>query len=221
MNKLFCLLTIIPFFVLGCTANVIEESKVSKEINNLNLNIFSKNGDKKYSIKSPYSTYNNFINKFQLQKTTINIFQDEFLTIPDEVLKESNVIKNILDPMNELSANLDEENKLVFSTEIIKKSNVYSWINLSYLIKEFLSSLNKSIDNFEIERPLTNKVFSNYIGEKADKYISSLTLDELQDIACLSDFLDIKYLLETVCAFIAYKFVRNKTIEEIKELDLI
>ena len=76
MNKLFCLLTIIPFFVLGCTANVIEESKVSKEINNLNLNIFSKNGDKKYSIESPYSTYNNFINKFQLQKTTINIFQE-------------------------------------------------------------------------------------------------------------------------------------------------
>ena len=76
MNNLYKILIIIPFFILGCTTNIIEENKVAKEINNLNLNIFSSNGDKKYSIKSPYSTYNNFINKFQLQKTTINIFQD-------------------------------------------------------------------------------------------------------------------------------------------------
>ena len=76
MNNLYRFLIILPFFILGCTTNVIEEEKVTKEINNLNLNIFSKNGDKKYSIKSPYSTYNNFINKFQFQKTTINIFQE-------------------------------------------------------------------------------------------------------------------------------------------------
>ena len=76
MNNLYRFLIILPFFILGCTTNVIEEEKVTKEINNLNLNIFSKNGDKKFSIKSPYSTYNNFINKFQFQKTTINIFQE-------------------------------------------------------------------------------------------------------------------------------------------------
>ena len=76
MNNLYRFLIIIPFFILGCTTNVIEEDKVTKEINNLNLNIFSNNGDKKFSIKSPYSTYNNFINKFQFQKTTINIFQE-------------------------------------------------------------------------------------------------------------------------------------------------
>ena len=75
MNNIYKLLIIIPFFVIGCTTNLVEENKVTKEINNLNLNIFSKNGEKKYSIKSPYSTYNNFINKFQFQKTTINIFQ--------------------------------------------------------------------------------------------------------------------------------------------------
>ena len=75
MNNLYRLLIIIPIFILGCAPKTIEVNKVTKEINNLNLNIFSKNGDKKYSIKSPYSTYNNIINKFQFQKTTINIFQ--------------------------------------------------------------------------------------------------------------------------------------------------
>jgi len=76
MNNLYRLLIIIPFFIIGCTTSVIDENNVTKEINNLKLNIFSKNGNKKFSIKSPYSTYNNFINKFQFQKTTINIFHE-------------------------------------------------------------------------------------------------------------------------------------------------
>ena len=76
MNNAFRSLLIISIFILGCTPNVIEENKITKQINSLDLNIFSKSGDKKYSIKSPYSTYNNVINKFEFQKTTINIFQD-------------------------------------------------------------------------------------------------------------------------------------------------
>ena len=75
MNKIYSLIFIITFFILGCTSNVIEENKVTKEINSLNLNIFTKNGNKKYSIKSPYSTYDNVIDKFEFQKATINIFQ--------------------------------------------------------------------------------------------------------------------------------------------------
>ena len=75
MNNLYRLAIVIPFLILGCTTNKIDENKVTKEINNLNLNIFSNNGDKKYSIKSPYSSYNNVINKFQFKETTINIFQ--------------------------------------------------------------------------------------------------------------------------------------------------
>ena len=75
MNNFYRLIFIITFFILGCNSNVIEEKKATKEINSLNLNIFTKNGNKKYSIKSPYSTYNNAIDKFEFQKATINIFQ--------------------------------------------------------------------------------------------------------------------------------------------------
>ena len=48
-----------------------------------------------------------------------------------------------------------------------------------------------------------------------------MELDNLKKLATLSDYLDISYLLEITCAFIAEKFVRNKSIEEIKNLDLI
>ena len=77
MNNIYKVIIILPILILGCAPNVSEEKQVAKEINSLNLNIFSKNGEKKYSISSPHSIYDSFKNKFQFQKTTINIFQDD------------------------------------------------------------------------------------------------------------------------------------------------
>ena len=61
---------------MGCATKVIEEDRTTKRIDSLDLNIFSENGDKKYSIKSPYSIYDNINNNFQFKKTTINIFRN-------------------------------------------------------------------------------------------------------------------------------------------------
>ena len=76
MNKIYSLIFILQVFLLGCTPSVIKENKITKKINSLDLNIFTKTGDKKYSIKSPYSIYDNIKNKFQFKNTTINIFYD-------------------------------------------------------------------------------------------------------------------------------------------------
>ncbi len=113
MNKLCKLLIVIPFFVLGCTPNIIE-NKETKEINNLNLNIFSNNGDKKYSIKSPYSTYNNFDNKFQFLETTINIFQEgktKFIINSDKAtLSDNNKVIELEGNVKLKTLNQDEDN---------------------------------------------------------------------------------------------------------------
>ena len=77
MNNLYKLILILPIFIIGCAPNIIEKKDFTKEINNLDLNIFSENGEKKYTITSPHSIYDNFKNEFQFQKTTINIFQDD------------------------------------------------------------------------------------------------------------------------------------------------
>ena len=77
MNNLYKLILILPIFIIGCAPNIIEKKDFTKEVNNLDLNIFSENGEKKYTITSPHSIYDNFKNKFQFQKTTINIFQDD------------------------------------------------------------------------------------------------------------------------------------------------
>ena len=76
MNKIYRLIFILQVFLLGCTPSVIKENQITKKINSLDLNIFTNTGEKKYSIKSPYSIYDNIKNKFQFKKTTINIFYD-------------------------------------------------------------------------------------------------------------------------------------------------
>ncbi len=65
--------------MIGCTNDEIDEKYLNQSINNLNMNIYSKEGVKLYSIKSPNSNYNKEINKFNLKETTINIFNDNEL----------------------------------------------------------------------------------------------------------------------------------------------
>ena len=60
--------------MLGCAPNVIDENKVIQKIDSLDMTIFSKSGDKIYSITSPNSSYDNIELKFELKKPIINIF---------------------------------------------------------------------------------------------------------------------------------------------------
>ena len=73
MNNIFRLIIFLPLFMLGCTSNVIDENKVIQEIDSLDMTIFSKSGDKIYSITSPNSSYDNIKLKFDFKKPTINI----------------------------------------------------------------------------------------------------------------------------------------------------
>ena len=77
MTKIYKLIISLSFFILGCAPNVIEENKVIQKINHLNMNIFSKSGDKIYSITSPNSSYNYIKLKFEFKKPTINIFKGD------------------------------------------------------------------------------------------------------------------------------------------------
>ena len=59
MNNIYRLIILFPLFIIGCAPNVIEENKLVQKINSLDMNIFSKKGDKMYSITSTDSSYNN------------------------------------------------------------------------------------------------------------------------------------------------------------------
>ena len=74
MNNINILKFFLPFVIVGCAPNVFEEKRVIQKINSLDMNVFSKTGDKIYSITSPDSKYDKIKLVFNLKKTTINIF---------------------------------------------------------------------------------------------------------------------------------------------------
>ena len=74
MNNINILKFFLPFVILGCAPNVFEENRVIQKINSLDMNVFSVNGDKIYSIASPDSKYDKIKLILNLKRTTINIF---------------------------------------------------------------------------------------------------------------------------------------------------
>ena len=97
MNNKCRLIILLPFFILGCSPNIIKENNVIQKIDALDMNIFSKEGEKIYSIKSPNSKYDNVELSFNLKRTTINIFDVE-------------VIKYVI---NSDSSTISDNNKIV------------------------------------------------------------------------------------------------------------
>ena len=79
MNRWYKLFLILPIIIIGCKNKEIDEKYLSQSINTLNMNIFSKEGEKLISIKSPYSNYDKERNTFDLKETTINLFKDNNL----------------------------------------------------------------------------------------------------------------------------------------------
>ncbi|MCQ9197527.1 MAG: LPS export ABC transporter periplasmic protein LptC [Prochlorococcus marinus XMU1429] len=73
MSKNYRLIIFLTLFMLGCAPSVIDENKVIQKIDSLDMTIFSKSGDKIYSITSPNSSYDNIELKFELKKPIINI----------------------------------------------------------------------------------------------------------------------------------------------------
>ena len=79
MNKLYKFFFLFPLLIFGCKNKEINERYLSQSINSLNMNIFSQEGEKLLSIKSPHSYYDKEINTFNLKETTIKLFNDNKL----------------------------------------------------------------------------------------------------------------------------------------------
>jgi len=75
MSDIYRFIIFLPLFMLGCAPYVIDENKVIQKIDSLDMTIFSKSGDKIYSITSPNSSYDNIELKFELKKPIINILR--------------------------------------------------------------------------------------------------------------------------------------------------
>ena len=107
--------------MLGCAPNVIDENKVMQKIESLDMTIFSKSGDKIYSIISPNSSYDNIELKFELKKPIINIFNGEktkyIISSEESTLSDNNKILKLRG--NVILKTLKQDEDILFADNFI------------------------------------------------------------------------------------------------------
>ena len=150
MSNIYRLIIFLPLFMLGCAPNVMEENKVIQKIESLNMNIFSKEGDKIYSIRSPNSKYDNVQLKLNLKKTTINIFDGEdikyVINSDSSALSDNNKIVE-LNGNVELKS-LNKDNEILYGDNLIwnvDESKYELMGNIKFESRKVLLYSNKAI----------------------------------------------------------------------------
>ena len=79
MIKYFKIIILVQYLILGCKYNPINEKIFLQRIDSLDMNIYSSQGEKIYTINSPESNYDRETNTFNLEATTINLYKNEIL----------------------------------------------------------------------------------------------------------------------------------------------
>ena len=142
MNNLYKLIIIFPVLITGCSPNVVEENKIIQKIDSLDMNIFSNEGERIYSVKSPYSSYDKNKQKLKLRKTTINIFKGEEIKyiIDSDESSLSNNNKHLELKGNVKMITINQEDEILYADS-------FSW-NIDetyYLLKGNIRFENKNI----------------------------------------------------------------------------
>ena len=107
--------------ILGCTPSNFDNKKLVQKIDTLEMNIYSNEGNKLYSINSPRSIYDRNNNTFSLGKTTINLFKNnemEYIITSDKSKLANNSSRLELNGAVELKSLL-QNNDLLFANNFI------------------------------------------------------------------------------------------------------
>lgn len=166
MNRFYKLLFFIPIIIVGCKSSSLSIKDFSQVIDNFNMNIFSVEGEKLFSIKSPFSTYENNINIFNLEETTIYTFKNnekEYIInsdkskLSDNKLLELNgnvSVKNLSQGTDKLYANRFTWD--ISNTEYVLIGNV-KFENKSLILTSNKAILNKADNIIKFFKPVKYK----------------------------------------------------------------
>ena len=150
---------LIPILISGCNTRDLEDDIYSQSIENFNMNIFSSEGKKIFTIKSPYSSYNKGKNIFNLKETTIYLFKEN---VPEYIINSDNSKLSNNKKLLELNGNvilktLRKDNDVIYA-------NSFTWNinNSEYLLTGNVKFENNKI-NLSSNKAILNK--SNNIIE--------------------------------------------------------
>ena len=153
MSRLYNLFFIIPLIIIGCkTKEINQDTKIRQSINSLNMNIFSNEGKKYLSIKSPYSSFDKEANVLNLKETTIKLFKNnkgEYI-ITSEKSKLTNNNKLLELNGNVLVRTLVNQEEKLYSNNFIWDINNSEFLligNVKFINNLITLSSNKAILN--------------------------------------------------------------------------
>ena len=142
MSNIHRLIIFLPLFMLGCAPNVIDEYKVIQKIESLDMSIFSKSGDKIYSITSPNSSYDNIELEFDLKKPIINILNGEetkyIISSEESTLSDNNKLLK-------LKGNVKLKTPKIDGDFLYADNFIWNIENTNYLLEGNIRFENKNI----------------------------------------------------------------------------
>jgi len=142
MSNIYRYIIFLPLFMLGCAPNVIDENKVIQKIESLDMTIFSKSGDKIYSIYSSNSSYDNIELEFELKNPIINILNGEetkyIISSEESTLSDNNKLLKLKGNVKLKTLKKDED---------ILYADNFTWNieNNNYLLEGNIKFENKNI----------------------------------------------------------------------------
>ena len=170
MNKFYKILFLIPIIIVGCKGSDLSNKNFSQVFNKLNLTIYSTEGNKILTIKSPNSNYDGVNNIFNLKETTIFLFKGnikEYIITSDKAKLTNNKLVELNDNVS-VKAILKEENTLnanyfwwdVNKSEYLLKDNVI-FKNKTIILSSNKAIMNKSNNIVEFFKPVKYKMKAN------------------------------------------------------------
>ena len=171
MNKINKLLLTFILLIYGCKTNEINTNKYSQRFSSLDMNIYSKKGSKLYSINSAYSSYDKVSQIFNLNETTIYLFDDnksQYIITSDNSIISNNNKKLELIGNVKMKTLPDKENKLYGNTftwivdesEYTLKGDV-KFENNNVILSSNKAKINKGTNIIEFYNPVKYIIKSN------------------------------------------------------------
>ena len=153
MNRFFYKICILSsFFISGCSINTKKVDKSFLTIENFNLNHFSRNGSKLYTLETPNSVFNQIDQSYILDKTNIKFFEKENV----KYNISSDTARLLKNNFIELKGNV-KINDLNDNKTIIKSNNLFWYYDKSEFILEGNVSLVNNIINLSSSKALFDK----------------------------------------------------------------
>jgi len=168
MNKFYNLFFLILILIVGCKAEKIEENIVIQSVESLNMTIYSNDGKRLLTVKSPYSVFNKEKKIFNLKSTTINLFKDnktEYVINSDKSKLSNNnnlielignvIVKNYSKGQDKLYANSFTWS--IQNSEYLLVGNV-KYENDAITLSSNKAILNKDVNMIEFFNPVKYKI---------------------------------------------------------------